>query len=162
MRSFGSILWSLLVVIVLAGIGVGIYNAGLQQGIAQSATLPAGTVPYYAYGAYGWHGGGGIFGLLFPILFLFILFGIARAAFGHRRGWGHGYGPGYGKWGSGPRWMGSQSSGTGSPRDQWVADMHRRLHEAEGTSPSGAGPAAGGGSGTASPGTGTPGTPPAS
>jgi len=153
MRSFGSILWSLLVVIVLAGIGVGIYNAGLQQGIAQSANLPAGTVPY-AY--YGWHGGGGIFGLLFPILFLFLLFGIARAAFGHRRGWGHGYGPGYGKWGSGPGWMGGTSSGTGNPRDQWVADMHRKLHEAEGTSPSGTGPTTGGGSGPGTSGTGNP------
>ena len=143
MRSFGSVLWGLLVVIVLAGIGVGIYNAGLQQGIAQSATLPAGTVPY---GYYGWHGGGfGIFGLIFPILFLFLLFGLARAAFGGRRGWGHhGYGPGSGKWGYGPGpWMGS-----GSDREQWVADMHRRLHETEGTDPKGPGSVSGSGGGT--------------
>jgi len=155
MRSFGSILWGLLVVVVLAGIGVGIYDAGLQQGIAQSAELPAGTVPYAAYG-YGWHGGwdGGIFGLFFPILFLFILFGIARAAFGHRRGWGRGYGPGYGKWGYGPgAWMGSGPMGPGSDREHWVAEMHRRLHEAEGTDPKGSEPTAPGSSG---------GTPPAS
>ena len=148
MRSFGSILWGLLVVVVLAGIGVTIYNAGLQQGIAQSASVPAGTVPYSTYGWHGWDGG--IFGLFFPILFLFILFGIFRAAFGHRRGWGHGYGPGYGKWGYGPgAWMGPSGPGTdtGNPRDQWVAEMHRRLHEAEGSSPTGS---SGGGTGSGS------------
>jgi hypothetical protein len=137
-RSFGSILFGILVVVLLAGIGVGIYNAGLQQGIVQSANLPAGAVPYYAYG---WHGDGGIFGLLFPILFLFLIFGLARAAFGHRRGWGsggwgHGYGYGPGKWGGGP-WMGGQD------RDQWVAEWHRRLHESEGTDPKGSGSASG-------------------
>jgi hypothetical protein len=140
-RSFGSVLFGILVVVILAGIGVGIYDAGLQQGIAQSATVPAGTVPYYAYG---WHGGFGIFGLLFPILFLFLIFGFARAAFRGRRGWGggwghgYGYGPGYGagKAGPGP-WMGGQD------RDQWVADWHRRLHESEGTEPKGSGPSSG-------------------
>ena len=104
-----------------------------------------------------------------PLLFLFILFGIARAAFGHRRGWGHGYGPGYGRWGYGPgAWMGPGSpeagSGTGSPRDQWVAEMHRRLHEAEGTAnPSGANPSGANPSGTGPAGSSSgSGTPPAS
>jgi len=144
-RSVGSIVWGLVVVIVLAGIGVTIYNAGLQQGILQSANLPAGTVPYAAYG---WHWDGGIFGLFFPILFLFILFGIARAAFGHRRGWGHGYGYGPGAWGG--------SLGPRGDREQWVAEMHRRLHEAEGTDPKASASAGSSGSGSGA------GTPPAS
>jgi hypothetical protein len=154
-RSFGSVLWGLLVVIVLAGIGVGIYNAGLQQGIVQSADLPAGTVPYAAYGG---HWDGGIFGLFFPILFLFILFGIARAAFGHRRGWGHGYGYGPGRWGYGRGpWMGPNGpTGSGSDREQWVAEMHRRLHEAEGTDPNASGSASGSGTPGTGPGAGTP------
>jgi hypothetical protein len=157
MRSFGSILWGLLVVVVLAGIGVAIYNAGLQQGIVQSANLPAGTVPY---GYYGWHGDGGIFGLFFPILFLFILFGIARAAFGHRHGWGRGYGYGPGKWGYGRGpWMGPNGPTGQGDREPWVAEMHRRLHEAEGTDPQG--PASTGGSASGSSASG-PGTPPAS
>ena len=140
MRGFGSILFGLVVVVILAGIGVGIYDAGVQQGIAQTAAVPAGTLPYAAYG-YGFHGGFGFLGLLFPIFFLFLIFGIARAAFrGGRGGWGHGHG--YGKWGPGGPWMG------GSDRETWVADWHRRLHEDGGsTPPTGTGP-----SGPSSPG----------
>jgi len=128
-RGFGSVLFGLVVVVVLAGIGVGIYDAGVQQGIAQTASVPAGTLPYAAYG-YGFHGGFGFLGLLFPIFFLFLIFGIARAAFrGGRGGWGRGYGHGYGKWGPGGPGMG------GSDRDAWVADWHRRLHEDGGSNP---------------------------
>ena len=142
MRGFGSILFGLVVVVILAGIGVGIYDAGVQQGIAQTAAVPAGTLPYAAYG-YGFHGGFGFLGLLFPIFFLFLIFGIARAAFrGGRGGWGHGYGHGSGKWGPGGPWMG------GSDRETWVADWHRRLHEDGGSTP----PAGTGPSGTPSPG----------
>jgi hypothetical protein len=137
-RGFASVLFGLVVVVILAGIGVGIYDAGVQQGIAQTASLPAGTVPYAAYG-YGFHGGFGFLGLLFPILFLFLIFGLVRAAFrGGRGGWGHGHG--YGKWGPGGpggSWMGGQD------RDASIADWHRRLHEGEGSTPpsGGSGPA---------------------
>ena len=143
MRGFGSFLLGVLALVLLAGIGVGIYNAGLEQGIAQTAQLPAGTVPYYAYG---WHGAGfGIFGLIFPILFLFLIFGLIRAAFrGGRGGWGHhGYGYGPGKWGSGP-WMGD--------RDSRIAEWHRQLHENEGTTPGGSRGSGPSGSGPTDPG----------
>jgi hypothetical protein len=130
-RGFASVLFGLVVIVVLAGIGVGIYDAGVQQGIAQTASVPAGTLPYAAYG-YGFHGGFGFLGLLFPLFFLFLIFGIARMAFrGGRGGWGHGYGRGYGKWGPGP---GGPGMG-GSDRETWVADWHRRLHEDGGSTP---------------------------
>jgi hypothetical protein len=140
-RGFGSVLFGLVVVVLLVGIGVGIYDAGVQQGIAQTASVPAGTLPYAAYG-YGFHGGFGFLGLLFPLFFLFLIFGIARAAFrGGRGGWGHGYGHGYGKWGPG--------GPGGSDRDAWVADWHRRLHEDGGTtSPTGSGSQGSGPSGS--------------
>jgi hypothetical protein len=125
-RGIGSFLFGLLVLVLLGAIGVGIYDAGLQQGIAQSASVPAGTVPYYAYG---FHGGFGIFGLIFPLLFLFLIFGLARAAFRGGRGWGHGYGPGYGKWGPGPWMSGPDREAWTQERDSRVADWHRRLHE---------------------------------
>ena len=76
-----------LVVLVLAGIGIGIYNAGVSQGIAQAATLPEGTTVVapvgYGYG-YGYRGffGFGFLWILFPIFFILLLVGIARAAFG--------------------------------------------------------------------------------
>jgi hypothetical protein len=130
-RNLGSLLAGLLVLVLLGAIGVGIYDAGLQQGIAQSANLPAGAVPYYGYGYHGFGWGGGLLGLIFPILFLFLIFGLVRAAFRGGRGWGHhGYGYGPGRWGQGP---------AAGDRNQWVADWHRRLHENEGDAPSSSG-----------------------
>jgi hypothetical protein len=94
------------------------YQAGLQTAVTTvAATAPEGTivtpvvpgvVPGYGYGygygpGWGWHGGGfSIFGFLFGLFILFLLFGLIRAAFGRGRGWGGGRGwsgPGY--WGPG-------------------------------------------------------------
>ena len=113
-----------LVVLVLAGVGIGIYNAGVSQGIAQAATLPEGStvvtaVPY----GYGWHGGFFGFGflwILFPIFFFLLLFGLARAAFGGGRRWG---GPGWG-----PR-SGYGPGGWHDERERYIAEYHRRLHD---------------------------------
>ena len=134
-RGIFSFLLALLFVGVLVGIGTGIYQAGLAQGIVEAGRIPAGqVVPVGGYG-WGFHGFG-FFGLLFPLLFLFLLFGLARAAFSRGRGWG----PGYGKGGWGPGY----GPGAGGP-DAWreegdrrMSDLHRRLHEAEdaGTAPS--------------------------
>ena len=112
-----------LVVLLLAGVGIGIYNAGVSQGIAQAATLPEGstvitTVPY----GYGWHGGFFGFGflwILFPIFFFLLLFGLARAAFGGGRRWG---GPGWGPGGYG-------RDGWHEERERRMAEYHQRLHD---------------------------------
>jgi hypothetical protein len=134
MRTFVSVVLGLVFLLILGGIGVGIYNAGVAAGLAQTGAA-AGTVAPYVYG-YGFHGGGfGFLGLLFPILFLFLIFGLIRAAvFGGRRGWGgHGW------------------QGTGGPdawrseRDRAMADLHRRLHESEGTDPGSSGGTSSGG-----------------
>ena len=115
-----------LIVLVLAGIGIGIYNAGVSQGIAQAATLPEGTtvvapVGYgYGYGHPGFFGFGFLW-ILFPILFFLLLFGLARAAFGGRR-WG---GPGWGPGGNGP-------NGWHEERERRMADYHQRLHDQQG------------------------------
>ena len=124
MRSLGSFLAGLLVLVLLGAIGVGIYDAGLQQGILQSSDLPANAVPYYGYGYHGFGFGGGLLGLIYPILFLFLIFGLVRAVFRGGRGWGHhgyGYGPGFGpgRWGqcpgSGPTGPASGQSSTDRP-----------------------------------------------
>ena len=91
------------IVSFLVGVGVGIYQAGVAQGVVDAGRLPAGAVvPVAGYGyGYGWgFHGFGFLGLLFPILFLFLIFGLVRAAFGRGRHWGPGWG-GRGYWGKG-------------------------------------------------------------
>ncbi|MBA3687244.1 MAG: hypothetical protein H0W81_00165 [Chloroflexi bacterium] len=104
----------LLFVGLLAVVGFNIYNAGVTAGInsdigaaiASGAPIPAG---YYS-GAYLGHPGGfGFGGFLIGIFFLFIFFGLLRAAFGSGR-WGHHGGSGssrFGRHGGWNEYMGS-------------------------------------------------------
>jgi hypothetical protein len=153
-RGILGFLATLIVVGLLVSVGVGVYQAGVAQGIVDAGRFPAGaTVPMAgAHYGYGWHGPD-LFGLLIGLLFLFILFRIIGGAFfGWRgRGWGHhgyGYGPGWGR-GDGP---GEGPDGPRSwreAREQRMADWHRQLHDEEARSPGG--PAGQGGpSGTSS------------
>jgi hypothetical protein len=127
-RSIARILLAIVLIGAAIGIGVTSYNAGVTAGLVQSgqAVVVPGGVPvapggaYVGYG-YGWgYGHGfGFFGFLGGLLFLFLIIGLVRAAFGggHRRGWG---GPG------GPRgWSGDWR------RDAWeerVKETHDALH----------------------------------
>jgi hypothetical protein len=140
-RAIVSFLVGLIFVGILVGVGVGIYQAGLAQGVLDAGRLPAGAVvPVAGYGyGYGWgFHGFGIFGLLFGIFFLFLIFRLIGAAFGRRRGWGPGWG-GRGYWGKGYG-PGFGGPGAGGPeawreeRDRQISDLHRRLHEEEGKS----------------------------
>lgn len=141
-RGFFSILFGIVVVILIVGLGAGVYNAGVQQGIVDAGRFPAGAaVPYAGYGYGGFHDGFGIFGLIIPIFFLFLIFGIFRAIFRGGRG-------GYGGWGH-HGWSGYDRGTWQSDREKYIADLHQRLHEdakpgdtppAGGTSPGG-GPA---------------------
>lgn len=132
-RGIFGFLVTLLFVGLLIGIGAGIYQAGIAQGIVDAGRFPAGAnVPVTGYG-YGHGNGFGILGLLFPILFLFLLFGLIRAAFSRGRGWGpggwgkgYGYGPGFGPGGFGPD---GGPGGWREERERRMADLHRRLHE---------------------------------
>lgn len=132
-RTIVNIALGAIVVALLVGIGIGVYNAGISQGILEAGRVPAGAeVPAsfgYGYG-YGWgHHPGvfgfGIFGLIFPILFILLLIGLFRAASGGwRRGWsGPGWGPG------GPGRHGHD--GWREERERQIADLHKRLHDEE-------------------------------
>jgi hypothetical protein len=133
-RTILNLVLGALIVLVLAGIGIGIYNAGVSQGIAQAATLPEGTtvvapVAYgYGYGHPGFFGFGFLW-ILFPIFFIFLLFGLARAAFGGGRRWGGGWGPG----GYGP----NGPNGWHEERERRMAEYHQRLHDQQGGSDTG-------------------------
>ncbi len=135
-----------LVAVLLVGGGIiasAAYQVGLTTAIATTVTDTGATVvvppvhaygyPGYGYGP-GWGGPGfGIFGFLGAILFLFIIFGLIRAAFfrGGGRRWGGPGGPG--GWG-----------GPGSPGyDRWQGrakevfdDFHKEAHSADPKPPS--------------------------
>lgn len=110
---------TLLGVIVLAAlVGVMAFNAGVAHGIAQSGRLPAIVAPAagaappfvpYAYPYYwGWHPWG--FGMCFPFLFLFLIFGVLRMVFWRARWHAHG------------GWRGYQDR-----FDEWHRQSHERM-----------------------------------
>jgi hypothetical protein len=110
-------------VIATAAYQVGL-NVAVTTAVAEGGTVVA-PVPGYGWGygpGYGWHPfgfGSGIFGLLFGLFFLFIIFGLIRAIFwGGRRGWGPG------GWG-GPGGPVGPGNGGASRFEEW----HRRAHE---------------------------------
>ena len=110
--------------LIVAGIGIGAYQLGVQAGVAQEAgTAVAPAVAYYGWHPYGF--GFGFFGFFGTLLFLFLVFVLIRAVvFGGRGRWG---GPGYG----GPRgWR-------GGPWEQRAhdtfEDWHREAHEGSST-----------------------------
>lgn len=115
---------ALFAMIVILAIGLVGYQIGISQTIATQ--LPAGAAPVAYYG-YPYHFGFGFLGFLLPLFFLFLFFGLMRAAFGGGRGWskdGHGYGY-MGRWGDGR---------------QRIEELHRELH---GEKPSSGGPSSG-------------------
>ena len=127
-RTFARIL---LVVILIGGalaIGVTAYNQGVTAGLVQSGqavVVPGGyaVAPGTAYVGYGWGFGHGFgfFGFLGGLLFLLLLFGLIRAAFGPRRGWG------------GP--AGRHGWSDDARRDAWeerIRETHDALHRASG------------------------------
>lgn len=82
------ILITLLAVLILGGIAGIAYQAGLAA--AGTAAGAAGTAAAaYPYMWHPWGFGFGFFGFLFPLLFLFLIFGLISAAF--RGGRGHHY-----------------------------------------------------------------------
>ncbi|MEO5703882.1 MAG: hypothetical protein ABIZ52_02485 [Candidatus Limnocylindrales bacterium] len=137
-RAIVTFILSLVFVGVLIGIGAEIYQSGVAQGVIDAGRFPAGApVPVAGYG--GGHGFN-FLGLLFPLLFLFLIFGLIRGALFGGRGWGHGNRHGYG-WGQGP--MSGGPGSWGEERDRRMAEMHRRMHEAEsGTDPASGTPTA--------------------
>jgi hypothetical protein len=131
-RTFGRVLAVLLLVLVAAGIGTWVYNAGVSAGLAEAAVQATASGEPVPPGAWGWghaygpyaHGpwGFGFFGILFGILLLFLVIGLVRAAFGG--GWGHG-GPG-------------SHHGRHAMLEEMHRDFHRREAEAGGAHASGA------------------------
>ena len=135
------------VLVAVLAIGGGLlvnaaYDAGLNTAVttavANGGTVAPVVAPPYGYGyGYGWHPFGfgfSIFGLLFGLFFLFLIFSLIRAIFwGGRRGWGP---RGPGGWGPGG-WGDHGNHGTGGryERNPWIErfgpsfeEWHRQAH----------------------------------
>ncbi len=106
-------------VVIVAGIGIGLYQAGVSSGAADAAVRaaasggPATIVPGYGYGY--WHGfGWGFhpFGFIFWILGIVLIIALVRGAFGGGRRWG---GPG--------------RHGGHEDREDRLAAWHRAAHD---------------------------------
>ena len=114
MRVFATaVLIALLVVI-----GIGVYNAGVSAGLAETGAALASGAPVVYYGPYighPWGGGPGFFGIFFGILVIFLIFGLIRAAFG------------FGRWGRGDHRWGDHRGPGG--RSGYFDEWHRRAHE---------------------------------
>jgi hypothetical protein len=114
----------LVLLVAVTGVGLVAFNMGLAQGAAQSALLTDGgaavrSVPYMFYPR-PWGFGLGFGGVLVFLLFLFLVFGLAR-----RLMWGgmyHGWRMRGGPW----RWGDDPARGTRVPPffDEW----HRQAH----------------------------------
>ena len=138
-RTFAALLLVIVLGVGAAFLGVTAYNAGVTAGLAQNIAQASGDIvvapgypggPYVGWG-YGWGNGGfGFLGFLGALLFIFLIFGLIRAAFGMGRGWGRGgWGPG-GPGGPGHR------HGNGA-WDERVREVHDELHRSGGQPPSG-------------------------
>lgn len=118
-RLFGGILATILLLGALGAIGYSIFQTGYQQGLVENADVvtPAAGVVYYP----GWWGLG-LFGILFKVLFLFLIIGFVSRLFFWRRRWG------------GPRrfsdagWTGPHHEG---PMGSKFAEWHQKMHEGE-------------------------------
>jgi len=102
MRGLGIIV----TLVIAAIVGVGAYQLGVAQGLANTGTAVA---PAYYYHPFFFGG----FGFLFPLLFIFFIFFLLRGAFWG--GWGRRYGGG---WGHG-YYQG--------PRER-LEELHREMH----------------------------------
>jgi hypothetical protein len=111
MRAFLAVI---LILIVGGAIAAGAYEAGLAQSAAQVVVPAAGAAPAVAYYGhpYGWGFGFFPFGFLFPILGLFLFFGLMRALIWGGRGYGH------------HGWYGDGQPGVPGRFDEW----HKRAH----------------------------------
>lgn len=89
---FFGLLFAILLIAVVVGVGYYGYNMGVAQGVANSGKLippETSVAPYPYYRPFFFHPFG-FFGWLVPIFFFFLFFALIRAIFwGGHWGWGH-------------------------------------------------------------------------
>ena len=140
-RTFARVLLVVFLVLGAIGLGATAYNAGVSAGLAHEGTVVVnqGAYPVAPYAGWGWGFGWGFpfFWFFGGLIFLFILFGLIRAAFGGPRGgWGRGYGRGW--YANGWR---DEAGRTWEDRARETHDAWHRAHpDAPGSTPPATGP----------------------
>ncbi len=123
------ILAALVLIAALAGVAVLAYNAGAAHQAAVAPTTGSQTGSP-AYPLYWWpfpFFGFGFFGLIAAFFLFWIAFGALRMLFwGPRWGWRRWH-RGYGGWGM----RGNGQDGEDMPVPPMMAELHRRMHEAD-------------------------------
>lgn len=127
MHWFGRVLGVTLIVAALLSVGAFAFQLGAASVAGQAIAAGGGTVaPMMGYG-WGWHPFGfwhfNPFGFIFPLLFVFLLFGLLRRAMwggGHRHGW------------QGGPWMGGPMA---SGRMNHLRQLHEELHRQQAAKP---------------------------
>ncbi len=128
------ILAALVLIAALAGVAVLAYNAGAAH---QAAIVPStggtGNTATPVYGPFWWpfpFFGFGFFGLIAAFFLFWIAFAALRfVLWGPRWGWRRWH-RGYGYWGQ-------QGNGEDMPIPPMMAEMHRRMHQADEGKPTG-------------------------
>lgn len=123
MRVFFRVMLTLVLIGAVVSLGSYVYNAGVTQGLATSGklVLPDGATAVAPYAYYGLHRpfgfGFGLLGLIFPLLFFFLIVGALRGLFfgGWRRG----------PWSHGPWQRGDWDKNVPPMVQEW----HRKMHE---------------------------------
>lgn len=127
-RFIGGILLLVILIVGISALGTIAYQAGLAQ--ASAAAAAGGGTVIVAGAPWGWGFGWGLgfFWILGPILFLFVVFGIARLVFGgvgrrgNHSGWHRPAGPGWPTSSGGPGGPGRTGSWYEAARqvhDEW-------------------------------------------
>jgi hypothetical protein len=120
MNRTAKVLGIVLVLVLLSGGFYLAYQSGFDNGALSAAAAGDNGTPVIVDRDWG-RGGFGFFpfGILFPLLLLFLIFGAFRSRFGGPR-WG--YGPG---WGPGASWGPSSEEHMKERLDEW----HKKAHD---------------------------------
>jgi hypothetical protein len=117
------LLAALVLVGLLGGIGVSVYQAGFAAGAAAGgATIVAPIGPYGWWGP-GWGFGGLLFGFIGLLILIFIVGGLLRAIFWRGPRWSHGSWGRHGTWGPG-----GPEGFRGGPWEARARELHDEWH----------------------------------
>ena len=127
----GTVLITVLVLGALGAIGLGLYQVGYTNGLAESGAEVVVNNPVPAF--HGWWGWGpgigfGFFGIFFKIFFVILIIGLISRLFWGPRRWGP----------PGPYWDRGWHDEHRPPMEERMDEWHQKAHQEETSPPPGA------------------------